>query len=147
MGKCRAVIKCNLCNTKAVQLHRMPGWTGFQQRFKGMSQEERERFWSGAKETHSGQELQAYLQDQVELSNSHEETQSSFVSGEYLPLGVYAARGFDAATIEAKCSDVKDRAIFLHRFSFFASRDRSQGRSALEIAQTEKGVSLLPRAA
>lgn len=107
-GKCASVVRCNACNTRAVQLSRMPTWAGFQTRLKSLPDEEKALFWQGACDAPSGAGLSEFLSEQTSLLSRHSETTSSFVSGEYLPLSVYAAKGYDADRIRMFCKDSKE---------------------------------------
>lgn len=111
VGKSYAVVRCNICNTRAAQLARCPGWKNFQLRLRLMPEEERTLFWQKCGNKTSRESLAEYIDEHTDFVNKHSEVASSFSSGEYLPLGVYAVRGFDAERIQALCTDTRDDPI------------------------------------
>lgn len=111
VGKSYAVVRCNTCNTRATQLSRCPGWKSFQLRLRNMPGEERALFWQGCAAYTSKECLADYIDQHTELVNKHSERADSVSSGEWLPLGVYAVRGFDTKRIEALCKDTREDPI------------------------------------
>ena len=108
VGKSAGVWQCLTCNTRYTQLHRHWGrWPP--KEFEGLSADEKAAFWQQMGDAGSPEE-----QDEVVhncLKNRVIESRMAGERGEYLPLSVYAARGFDATRIEANCKDTKEHAI------------------------------------
>ena len=104
VGKSCGSWRCNFCNTRAVQLSRLPAWPGFRDKLKGFAPEEKEEFW---KSTHDAGNSDALLQ-LITKRQVKRKKESTFADkkGQYLPLSWYAAQGFDAKRIEATCKDI-----------------------------------------
>lgn len=104
-GKSRAVVRCNRCNTRAVQLSRLSSWGGFSQRLRGMSEAERVDFWRSSHDAKTPEALRSFLAEKTTLASPHAERMTAQSSGSYLPLSVYSAQGYDAQRIQDFCTD------------------------------------------
>lgn len=107
-GKACGVWRCSKCNTKAVQLNRLPGWKGFSKKLKDLDPDERVSFWKESHE-HNAQSLQKFLREKI--VSSHTEVTEASKEGEYLPLSVYKKRGFDWMRIRDNCKDYREHPI------------------------------------
>ena len=89
----------------------MRSWGGWPPKeFESLTAEEKKLFWKevGACETKEEQEKLVLER----LSKVVEETRCGGTGGEYLPLSVYATRGFDTTMIEELCDDKKPSKMF-----------------------------------
>ena len=112
-SKCRLLSKrkgnwrCNNCNTKVVQLFRGFGsWPNME--FKGLAEEEQQAFMRSVHNDADGAKTCAKAKEFLSAHEKHE-TFYEF-GGEFLPLSVWATRGFDATAIEAKTTP-EDRSV------------------------------------
>ena len=106
-GKGTSSFKCNVCNTRGVQISRMECYKDFQKQFKGVSKEEAEVFWQEVGKT----ALPANWEKLMKQTISRRLTQSngSKNAGSYLPLCWYEKNGFDPKLIEDECTDTMVR--------------------------------------
>ncbi len=108
LGKRRGVWQCRTCSTRYTQLHRQ--WGGWPPKeFEGLTADEKARFWQSLGTADTAHEQQKVVLQA--LSQKVIESRIAGARGEYLPLGAYAARGFDVNLIEAKCTDKKEHPI------------------------------------
>ena len=127
-GKSLGVVRCNACNTRAVQLYRIPAWSTFSSKLRGLSEEDRAAFWRGTHLATSPEQLTKFVQGQETVVNRHTERQSATVSGEYLPLSVYELRGFDADRIARLCRDTREDPILgtLYRIAIQGKAEQAE---------------------
>ena len=104
-GKSAGSWRCHKCNTKGVQLSRLPGWGDFQATLKAFSPEQRAAFWKGTHQEAGPDGLGRFLNEQTAMISRHAETNSAKTGGTYLPLSVYERRGFDVDAIRRHCRD------------------------------------------
>ena len=100
--------KCGTCNVKLVQLHRIfSGWPT--KEFKGFEEKAQFKFMQQIKECKSQADVKAICEKT--WTKMRVEGKERTVSAEALPLSVWAARGFDAAKIEAEAQphDIEER--------------------------------------
>jgi len=101
-GKCSGVWKCHSCNVKSVQLHRMFGsWPP--RSFQALPADWQTKFWKDVEGKSGGADLEKFVVDSITRERAEQEFSKH--GGEYLPLSVYATRGFNVADIEEKCKD------------------------------------------
>ena len=113
--KCRLVAKragtwrCDHCQTKITQLHR-----GFGQwpvdTFAKLTSDEQRSFFASVR-SGSGADAVSKMTELLDKYESHESFYEN--SGEFLPLSVWACRGFDPAVIQARSQpkDVQQHAV------------------------------------
>ena len=77
--------------------------------FKKLSPEIQTNFWREAKELAGKVHLEELFVQA--LTKSRIEQEISQVGGEYLPLSVYASRGFNVGDIESKCKDFEEHSM------------------------------------
>lgn len=111
-AKAMCLLRCRVCNTRAVQLSRFPGWTDFQKKLKDMPEDAQLAFWKKAGRVSENSHLKDFCNEERTLTETQGERLAAWSSGEYLPLSVYAQRGYDVQAIEAKCTDVIGCSIF-----------------------------------
>eukprot|EP00969_Alexandrium_andersonii_P186776 8252302-Alexandrium_andersonii.AAC.1 len=70
--------------------------------FRNMIADAQKQFWKDIADT-PGAQLEAVVVEK--LSTIRKAWEEAKVGGEYLPLSVYAQRGFDAAAIAERCTD------------------------------------------
>jgi len=107
-GKMSGRWKCGKCNVKLVQLHRIfGGWPT--KEFKGFEEKAQFKFMQQIKECKSQADVKAICEKT--WTKMRVEGKERTVSAEALPLSVWAARGFDAAKIEAEAQphDIEER--------------------------------------
>ena len=108
VGKSAGAWKCHQCNTKGTQLYRLFG-TWPTDSFKRLHPDVQTRFYQQAKDKAGKQQLEELLIHT--LTQVRIEQEETSVGGEYLPLSVYAARGFNVSDIESKCNDKEEHAV------------------------------------
>ena len=113
-GKSAGCWRCNVCNTRAVQLSRLPEWKTFQKDLAGFGDDEKEEFWQSAGQAVSPAQLSKLISEK--MVKRHIESTSKSSGGEYLPLSVLATRGWDVAVIEQQCTDKKPCKMFGWRY-------------------------------
>jgi hypothetical protein len=107
-GKRSGRWKCGKCTVKLVQLHRIfGGWPT--KEFKGFEETAQFNFMQKIKECKSQADVKAICEKT--WTKMRVEGKERTVSAEALPLSVWAARGFDAAKIEAEAQphDIEER--------------------------------------
>lgn len=109
-GKSGGSWRCSKCNSRAVQVSRLPSWAQLRQHLKEIPAEEAALFWSS---THSagGRTELAKLCERT-LESRRTQSEGSKVEGRYLPLSVYKQMGYDEKAIELRCKDTKEDPIF-----------------------------------
>ena len=107
-GKNGGIYTCNQCHTKQVLLSKMFD-SGIPAEFRALSEAEQTAFYRSAKDKTTAEQLKCCLADT--LVRRKVERVSASVCGTYLPLSVYAQRGFDADRIARTCTDVQEHAI------------------------------------
>ena len=108
VGKSHGSWKCDKCNTRGTQLNRLFGsWPPAS--FKKLDSSVQAKFWQDAKEKACKDQLEELFVQT--LTTSRIEQEVAQVGGEYLPLSVYEARGFDIKRIEAHCKDTEDHKV------------------------------------
>ena len=105
VGKSAGTWRCNRCNTRGVQLSRIPTWKTFQGHLKTFSEDEKKSFWEQCKDCENPVELTKLITRSQ--TKRHSEESHTSTEGEYLPLGVYKARGFNIKRIKKYCKDIK----------------------------------------
>ena len=95
---------CNNCNSKCVLISRNWG-AGLLNQFKEMSEDEQEAFWKSLGSMQSVQQVKNQIADTLARRRSDKLIAAS--GGKYLPLSVWAQQGFNAADIEAHCTDTQ----------------------------------------
>ena len=105
VGKGLGSFKCSRCNTRSVQVSRRPIYQEFLAAFRGVDKEEAQEFYRtiGAA---TPQDLDKIMQDHISRRQRHRQRDARL--GKYLPLGVYAAQGFDIKRIEDEITDTMD---------------------------------------
>ena len=103
VGKSAGCWRCNVCNTRGVQLSRLPQWKC--KGLKGFSKEEREEFWKKTHECDSPEKL-VQLLTKREVTR-HVESKHTAKNGAFLPLSVYKQRGFNTKRIKKFCTNKK----------------------------------------
>ena len=132
--------RCNLCNSKGTQLSRVFGaWPPVS--FKHLSPEAQESFWEAAKQCKDATKLEEIFINHLVKSRIEQEVAKS--GGEYLPLSVYHARGFDTEAIRTTCRDTEQHEVLgtCYRVSIksvFSKSHRTNGRKG--IAGMERSV-------
>ena len=107
-GKGPGCWKCPSCNTKATQLNRVFGsWPP--KSFAGMSTEWQQNFWKSLEGKPGGAALENFVVDSLVRQRVEQEQTTS--GGEYLPLSVYAQRGFDTSRIVDLCHDTQEHPV------------------------------------
>ena len=87
--------RCNVCNSKATQLHRAFGqWPT--EAFQGLGEQDQQRFMQDVAALNPGKANAVY---QERLENTQEESSWWGSGGEFLPLKVWETRGFDQEDI------------------------------------------------
>ena len=104
-GKKRGSWRCNECNTRSVQLSRLPAWQKLRASFKDFSAEQVTEFWKDAKDAHGAKALKEVV-DRTLLKRKVNSKESS-KGGSYLPLGVYKKLGYNTKRIKKYCKDTK----------------------------------------
>ena len=98
-GKRQGIYKCTVCLTRNVQLTTAFG-TWPSDSFKKLSADEQAAFMNEARKCSTASDVVVKAENLLER---FEEQSNHYVNdGEWLPLGVWAARGFDATAIEMK---------------------------------------------
>ena len=95
-GKTPGTWKCNYCNSKAVTLNRMYGTWPIPQ-FSRLSEPAKKEFYQSARDRGT-KDLQELLCDSIATMRIDEH--GTAFKGEYLPLEVWGARGYDTAAVE-----------------------------------------------
>ena len=101
-GKALGSWTCNSCSTKSTQLRRLFG-TWPPKCFQLLPENHKAEFWKDCEGMDGGPRLERLVVST--LVKSRIESEESSIGGEYLPLSVYKARGYDTDVIEAKCTD------------------------------------------
>ena len=97
--------KCKVCNTRCTQLSNICGsWPS--QEFKGLNELEQQMFYQQAKGKSTKKELEAFIVDTY--ARKKISSKSVGKQGEFLPLSVWAQRGYDPERIRnfSKAEDV-----------------------------------------
>jgi hypothetical protein len=106
-GKGTASFKCNVCNTRGVQISRMDCYKDFQKHFRGVSREEADSFWQEIGKTSVPANWEKLMKQTISRrltqSNGHKN------AGSYLPLCWYKTNGFDTDLIQKECTDTMVR--------------------------------------
>ena len=106
-GKSSGCWKCPKCNCRMVKLHRQfGGWPP--EDFEDLMPEAQTDFWRT--DANSPQELRKLVVDT--LLKRRVESNVAARGGEFLPLSVYAARGFDVSAIERNCQETEQHIVF-----------------------------------
>ena len=100
-GAAKETYICNGCNAKATMLSRTTNWP--LPEFLELSQEEQQKFWRECHAQNGAPAVKALLTNTIVKSKSTSIEAS--LGGDYLPLSVWKAKGYDADEIEAKCAD------------------------------------------
>ena len=130
---------CPRCNCKGVQLTRIFGcWPP--KMFKSMHHDAQQTFWKDIQDT-PGHLLEAAVVQQ--LTTIRKEWEEAKEGGEYLPLSVYAQRGFDISAIAARCTDTLEDPILgtVYRIRIrgvYSGTVESMVRQELQVAKTSK---------
>ena len=95
-----AAFKCQFCNTKHVQLCGIFGHWPVKE-FQEQSPEEQQKFW--AEKTKGKKEVEDSVMKHI--VRTHMERLVAKDDGDYLPIGVYTARGFEPDLILKHCKD------------------------------------------
>ena len=107
-GKSNGSWKCASCNVKCMQLSRVFGhWPP--RSFSALPADWQTKFYQGLDGKGGGAELEKYVIET--MTRSRLEQEESEIGGEYLPLSVWHARGFDASRIERGCKDVQEHEV------------------------------------
>ena len=107
-GKQSQVFECPTCNCKGVQLYRrFQKWPPSS--FISLGPEWQETFWKDAAGCTSAAALEEMLVNT--LTRSRMEKEEVSVGGKYLPLSVWAKKGYNTAAIEALCQDHEEHPI------------------------------------
>jgi len=99
---------CKSCRSKRVLLTRMFGKWPIDA-FNSIHKELQTQFWQADPETTARKDLFITLTKTVTTAKTHYSDKGE--KGEYLPLSVYATRGFNTGDIIAKCTDFEDHPI------------------------------------
>ena len=97
-GKSPGTWKCRICNTRSVQLSRAFGSWPIPE-YKALSEEAKRQFWADAKDCSSASKIAELVQRTMTSSVTNHE--ATVTEGEWLPLAVWAHRGWDTAQIVA----------------------------------------------
>ena len=135
VGKCPGVYRCNTCNTRAVQLSRLPAWRQFSAKLKRASPEDRQKFWEGAAGANGVERLKAFLEEKESIVNKFSETNTKTERGEYLPLGVWKRRGFSTKRIKENCTDVIEDPILGKCYRVFIAGAECSATESKEISE------------
>lgn len=111
VGKAAGSYRCNRCNSRAVQLSRLPQWQEFSKKLKTMPAEVKAEFWAQSHKCSGPGDLKEFLSEREILMERITETTNANKSGVYQPLSWYAKQGYDAASIEKYCVDKKEHPI------------------------------------
>ena len=107
--KSGGVFTCNLCNTRMTMLSkRFPGWQANSE-FKLLDDAQQRQFWKDAGKSTNTAQLQNELVNV--LVYKRVDVVRAKLSGQWLPLSVYRAQGFDADRIAAHCTDTKEHPV------------------------------------
>ena len=101
-----STVTCNLCNTKRSTMSQMFGKWPIDE-FVELPPEAQTEFWVA--EAKGKKALQEQLA--IKLTENREIVTKAGAKGEYLPLSVYAARGFNVDDIVNKCTDVQEHEV------------------------------------
>ena len=105
MSKGMQTYKCDHCNSKTVQLHRMFGhWPP--RAFSDLGPEFERNFWASAKAMTRSRDLKELVVNTI--TKARIEQEEATCGGRYLPLSVYANQGFDVELIKAHCTDTEE---------------------------------------
>ena len=135
-GKALGIFRCNVCNTRATQLNRLPQWNEFRNTLKDFPPEKKESFWKEAAETAGTADLRKLLAEH--LTTTREEADFAESSGSYQPLSWYEKQGYNTELIEQRCGDTRTHPIFgkVYRVAFDSS-----GSSARNVLSQTKDLS------
>ena len=135
-GKALRIFRCNVCNTRATQLSRLPQWNEFRNKLKDFPPEKKESFWKEAAETAGTADLRKLLAEH--LTTTREEADFAESSGSYQPLSWYEKQGYNTELIEQRCGDTRNHPIFgkVYRVAFDSS-----GSSARNVLSQTKDLS------
>ena len=106
-GKTGGSYLCNACNAKVTMISKRWGH-GILQEFKGLPREEQTEFWASL-HNKNNQQVADSIADSLSKKRSDSIKASS--KGEWLPLSVWAAKGFSADLILEKCKDTQEHPI------------------------------------
>ena len=109
-GKRQGTWRCNECNVKCVQLSRKFGsWPP--KSFQALPQDWQSEFYASLRGLSGGADLEKHVIHRLTMKRIDEEESS--LGGEFLPLSVYATRGFDTNDIATKSKpiDIEDHAV------------------------------------
>ena len=99
LNKCAGTWKCSKCNTRSVQLHKKFGqWPPTE--FKDMDKDELTEFWATLKDNKFDKPSRREQFAAEAVSRMREKFEETKAGSEYLPLTVWAQRGFDTTMIE-----------------------------------------------
>jgi len=132
-GKCKGVWRCNKCNSRGVQLARLPEWAGFANKLQDYSEDQKAAFWAATHDANKEQ-LKCLIEEQLIARNT--EKKEAAKAGTYQPLSWYAAQGYDVDRIKALCKDTQEHDIFgiTYRVTFNSLLEVSVGEKVEEKA-------------
>ena len=141
-SKVAGLYVCNNCHSKCVLISRNWGANVLNQ-FKEMSEDEQVAFWQSIGTLQNYHQVKEQIADTLARRRCDRLIAAS--GGKWLPLSVWAQQGFNAADIEARCTDTMQHPVLglCYRVSI-TSLDRS---SVLEQARTQvlESLSIKPR--
>ena len=110
IGKCAGSWRCNACNSKGVQLSRLPEWKGFTNVFKDFPEDAKQRFWEQVKAAAGQEALKQVITETITTRTT--EQKKATAGGGYYPLSYYKRQGFNVKKIKLHCRDTKLHSIF-----------------------------------
>ena len=105
IGKCAGSWRCNTCNTRGVQLSRLPEWKGFRNKLGDFSDDKKTEFRASTHDASSPQELKTLI-DESMVTRTIEKEKSESLGG-YYPLGYYKMLGYNTRLIRKNCQGTK----------------------------------------
>ena len=110
VGKCAGSWRCNVCNTRGVQLSRLPEWKEFNASLAKFTPDQKKEFWEEAKDATNPNQLKKLVTHR--MVNRHTETKKSSSGGGYYPLSWYRRQGYPWKKIARHCTDTKPSKMF-----------------------------------
>ena len=98
---------CNACHARVNLINRTWG-TSVLDSFKELDEEEQKTLWTSL-HNKTGRDVKSIICDSIARSRADKLIARS--TGEWLPLAVYAARGYNVKDIEEKCKDVVEHPV------------------------------------
>ena len=124
-GKSSGSWRCNVCNTRIVQLNRAFGeWPPAE--FHLLSDTEQSDFYKKVKACINSKKL--IEETEICLERVYIEKHSLGCVGKYLPLSVYEKKGYDIDDIQRNCKDIKEHPVLgqTYRVGVISQEDISE---------------------